>query len=158
MSERIATPIVKNKFWVVEEQGRRVATIQAREDGGIVYVHDEEREYFPSVNILKKKYNIKFSSTAKSKKITSDEVYGYPVTGKSYNQVYDVVRKLPVYSKSPKSKSLYCAGYYLIKLNDVWTATYCPKNITLNRYDFCGPFRTEKEMNETEKRIRHAAD
>jgi hypothetical protein len=156
--EKIATPVVKNKFWVVEEQGRRVATIQAREDGSIVYVHDEEREYFPSVNVLKKKYNIKFGSTTKSKKTTSDEVYGYPVTGKSYNQVYDVVRKLPVYSKSPKSKSLHCAGYYLIKFNDTWTASYCPKNITLNRYKFLGPFRTEKEINETQKRINHATD
>jgi len=158
MSERIATPIVKNKFWVVEEQGKRVATIQARADGGIVYVHDEEREYFASVNTLKKKYNIKFSSTAKSKKVVSTEVYGYPVTGRAYNQVYNIVKKLPVYSKSPKSKSLYCAGYYLIKLNGNWVPAYCPKSITLNRYEFQGPFKTEKAMNETQKRITYAAD
>jgi hypothetical protein len=158
MSERIATPVIKNKFWVVEDQGKKVATIQAREDGGYVYVHDEEREYFPSVNILKKKYNIKFGLTAKSKKPASNEVYGFPASGKSYNQIYDVVKKLPVYSKNPKSKSLYCAGYYLIKLNGTWTTAYCPKNITLNRYEFQGPFRTEKEMNDEHKRINHAAN
>ena len=148
MSERIATPVVKNKFWVVEDQGKKVATIQAREDGGYVYVHDEEREYFPSVNILKKKYNIKFGSTAKSKQTTSNDVYGFPIDSKAYNQVFDVQRRLPVYSKTSKSRSLYCAGYYLINCNNSWTLSFCPKNITVNRYEYRGPFKTEKEANQ----------
>ena len=53
MNERIAKPVVKNKFWVVEDQGHRVATIQATVDGGFVYVHDEEREHIPSLKLLK---------------------------------------------------------------------------------------------------------
>lgn len=153
MSELIATPVVKNKFWVVENQGNKIATIQARDGGGIVYVHDEEREFFPSVQQLKKKYKIKFSTKSISKKTEMNDVYGYPIMGKAYNQVYDVVRKLPVYSKTAKSKSLYCAGYYLIKFNFNWQKTFCPKNITLNRYEFIGPFKTDKEMNNSLLRI-----
>ena len=52
MSEKIAKQIVKNKFWVVEDSGNKVATIQARDDGGFVYVHDDEREYFSSIKIF----------------------------------------------------------------------------------------------------------
>lgn len=153
MTERIAKPVVKNKFWVVEDHGEKIATIQARDDGGFVYVHDEQREFFPSVKNLKQKYNIKFDLLERPKKENIKTVYGYPVTGKAHNQVWDVQRKLPIYSKTPKSKSLFCAGYYLIKLNGIWTKDFCPKNITLSRYDYIGPFSIKEDMHKTYKEL-----
>jgi len=153
MNERIAKPVVKNKFWVVEDHGQKIATIQARSDGGFVYVHDEQREYFPSVKNLKQKYNIKFGAPDKTTKESNKTVYGYPIKGKSYNQVWDVQKKLPIYSKTPKSKSLFCAGYYLIKLNGIWTENFCPKNITVNRYNFIGPFKSKEEMQNIHKEM-----
>ena len=151
MSELIAKPVIKNKFWVVEESGNKIATIQARDDGGYAYVHDEQREYFASVKNLKQKYNIKFGSLNRPKKENIKTVYGYPINGKAYNQVWDVQRRLPIYSKTVKSKSLFCAGYYLVKLNSAWTETFCPKNITLGRYEYAGPFKTKHEMLSTLK-------
>lgn len=153
MSELIAKPVIKNKFWVVEESGNKIATIQARDDGGYAYVHDEQREYFPSVKNLKQKYNIKFSNLEKPKKENIKVVYGYPVTGKAYNQVWDVQRRLPIYSKTSNSKSLFCAGYYLIKLNYTWVEHFCPKNITISRYEYHGPFKTKEEMHITFKEL-----
>lgn len=153
MSELIAKPVIKNKFWVVEDSGNRIATIQARDDGGYAYVHDEQREYFPSVKNLKQKYNIKFGTAEKSKKENTKTVYEYPITGKAYNQVWDVQRKLPIYSKLPKSKSLFCAGYYLIKVNSTWSEQFCPKNITINRHEYLGPFKTKSEMQNALKEI-----
>jgi hypothetical protein len=148
MSELIAKPVIKNKFWVVEESGNKIATIQARDDGGYAYVHDEQREYFPSVKNLKQKYNIKFGSSEKNKKENCKSVYGFPIIGRAYNQVWDVQRRLPIYSKTPKSKSLFCAGYYLIQLNREWTEHFCPKNITLARYQYLGPFKTKDEIHD----------
>lgn len=153
MTERVAKPVIKNKFWVVEDRGQKIATIQAREDGGFVYVHDEQREFFPSVKILKQKYNIKFGSADKTRKENTKTVYGYPIGGKSYNEVWDVQRRLPIYSKTAKSKSLFCAGYYIIKLNGIWTEHFCPKNITLSRYEFQGPFYTKEEMQQVKARL-----
>lgn len=146
MSELVAKPIVKNKFWVVEDSGQKIATIQARDDGGYVYVHDDQREYFSSTKDLKQKLNIKFSTALTKKKEDTSTVYGFPISGRAYNQVYDVSRKIPVYTKSLKSRSYFCAGYYLILLNDCWTTAFCPKNITLSRYEFQGPFKTDIEM------------
>lgn len=146
MTERIAKPVIKNKFWVVEDRGQKIATIQARGDGGYAYVHDEQREYFASVKNLKQKYNIKFSPIERPRKENTKNVYGYPVESKAYNQVWDVQRRLPIYSKTAKSKSLFCAGYYLVKLNCIWTENFCPKNITLSRYEYVGPFKTKEEM------------
>lgn len=156
MNDLIATPVVKNKFWVVEDHGEKIATIQAREDGGYVYVHDDEREYFDTVTVLKKKYNIKFGPVCKNNKSPNKNVYGYPISGKAYNQVYDVQRKLPIFSKTPKSKSFFCAGYYLIQMNGFWTESFCPKNITVNRYPYYGPFATEDECKKKLKEINHA--
>lgn len=155
MNQPIAKPVIKDKFWVVEDHGQKIATIQARDDGGLVYVHDEQREFFASVKNLKQKYNIKFGSTEKARKENNRTVYGYPISGKSYNEVWDVQRRLPIYSKTLKSKSLFCAGYYLIKLNNIWSEHYCPKNITLSRYKFQGPFHTKEEMKEHHAKIEY---
>jgi hypothetical protein len=153
MSTLIAKPVIKNKFWVVEDSGNKVATIQARDDGGYAYVHDERREFFASVKNLKQKYKIKFGSVERLKKENNKSVYGFPVTGKAFNQVWDVQRRLPIYSKTEKSKSLFCAGYYIIKLNCVWTETFCPKNITLSRYEYIGPFKTKEQMQNSFKEL-----
>lgn len=157
MSELIAKPIIKNKFWVVEESGQRVATIQAVNDGSIVYVHNDQREKYASVKILSKQHNIKFVSTVTRKKVDdNNQVYGFPIKGKSFNEVYDVKRKLPIYTKTQKSKSQYCAGYYLIKTNQGWTKAFCPKNISVNRYPYIGPFASEEETLKALKEIDNA--
>ena len=73
-------------------------------------------------------------------------VYDYPSKFKAYNQIFDVQKKLPLFTKSKKSKSLYCAGYYIIKFEKGWVRSFCPKMLTLDRYPFKGPFRTQLEM------------
>jgi len=156
MSELIAKPVVKNKFWVVEDQGQRVATIQAADDGSIVYVHADYREKYPSIKILSKQHNIKFTAPNKILKDKDNQVYGYPVAGGSYNVVYDIKKRLPIYTKTEKSKSQYCAGYYLMLLNNIWTKSFCPKSISINRYPYLGPFKTETEMLNKLKEVNNA--
>ena len=148
MSETIARPVVKNKYWIVENSGHKVATIQAIEEGGFAYVHDNQRERFSSIKLISRKYNIKFGKIIKEKNEVGNEVYGYPSTAKAYNQVFDISRKLPIYSKSPKSRSFFCAGHYLIKYNSNWIHEFCPKLITLNRYQYQGPFKSIKDIKE----------
>jgi hypothetical protein len=146
MADRIAKPVVKNKFWVVEDQGTRVATIQAVEDGSFVYVHDDQRERFTSIKILSKQYNITFDKVnKKATKVSGNDIHGYPTQAKPHN-LYDVTRRLPVYTKTAKSKSYFCAGYYIVQFESYWAKAYCPKLITLNRYPFRGPFATQEEM------------
>ena len=148
-TERIARPVVKNKYWIVEDHGEKVATIQAVEEGGFVYVHDDQREQFASIKVLSKQYNIVFDKPARKtaeEKVTGNHVYGYPTQFKPHNELYDVQRKLPIFTKTAKSKSYFCAGYYIIKFDSHWARANCPKLITLNRYDFRGPYMTQEEM------------
>ena len=144
----VAKPVIKNKYWIVESEGTKIATIQAIEEGGFAYVHDNTRERFPSIKLLTKQYNIEFVKAEKVKKEKSsvNEVYGYYTPSATHNEVFDVQRKLPIYTKTAKSKSFFCAGYYIIKFSNTWVRATCPKLITLNRYEFQGPFHTAEEM------------
>ena len=153
MTELIAKPIVKNKMWIVEDSGIKVGNIMAIEEGGFVYVHDNQREMFASIKLLSKKYNIEFAKPEKVKKEKLDvyDVYGFPTNSQPNNQVLDVQRYLPIYTKGAKSKSFFCAGYYIIKFSSTWVRAYCPKLITLNRYEYEGPFKTQERMIEAMK-------
>ena len=82
-------------------------------------------------------------------------VHGFPTSVTPYNTMYDVKRKLPLFTKSDKSKSAYCAGYYIIRFDKAWTKSFCPKLITLDRYENKGPFKTELEMREELRRAKY---
>lgn len=153
MTEMIAKPIVKNKMWIVESAGTKVGNIMSVDEGGVVYLHDDQRELFPSIKILQKKYNIEFVKAEKPRKVKQDvyDVYGFPTNSAPNNEVLDVQRYLPIYTKGAKSKSFFCAGYYIIKFSSTWVRAYCPKLITLNRYEYQGPFKTQERMIEAMK-------
>lgn len=148
MTELIAKPVVKNKMWIVESLGTKIGNIMAVDEGGVVYLHDNQRELFPSIKLLSKKYNIEFVKAEKPKreKLDSYDVYGYPTNTQPHNEVLDVQRYLPIYTKGAKSKSFFCAGYYIIKFSSTWVRAYCPKLITLNRYEYEGPYKTQERM------------
>lgn len=153
MTELIAKTILKNKYWIVEKEGAKIATIQAIDDGGFVYVQENKREKFSTIKLLTKAHNLIFDNNYKKEKglVEQHNVHGYPVSNKPWNVLWDVKHQFPVYTKTSKSKSFYCAGYYIIKFNNGWVKSYCPKFITLNRYQFQGPFKTKDEMNEALK-------
>ena len=153
MTELIAKPVVKNKMWIVESAGTKVGNIMTVDEGGVVYVHDNQREQFASIKVLQKKYNISFLRLEKPKKEKKAvyDVYGYPTNNQPHNEVLDVQRYLPIYTKGAKSKSFFCAGYYIIKFSNTWVRAYCPKLITLNRYEYEGPYKTQERMIEAMK-------
>jgi len=159
MTENLtARLILKNKYWIVESDGgQQIATIQAVEDGSFVYAGPNGRERYPSIKLLSKAHNVTIDNTVakKPKSANTDySVYNLPVNTKPWNVLYDVKHQFPIYTKTSKSKSYYCAGYYLIKFNHGWAKAYCPKFITLNRYEFTGPFKSKEAMLEALKNVK----
>ena len=143
-----AKPVLKNKFWIVENEGVRVGTL-SKEDDGFVMSSKSSVEIFKSENALKKKFGKDFLiAKIKNNNATQNlkEVHGYPTRTKPFNSMFDIQQKLPLFTKSEKSKSIYCAGYYLVKFNVNWLKSFCPKLITIERNEFMGPFKTELEM------------
>jgi len=150
MTEELhAKPIIEDKFWIVEKDGEKFATLRK----------DEENRFVLSNNTGIKIYNDKASITkqfgknffvARIVKESNDaeplEVHGYPSSTAPYNSMFDIKRKLPLFTKSKDSKSHYCAGYYVIRFDKGWVKSFCPKLITLQRYEFKGPFKNDVEM------------
>jgi hypothetical protein len=143
----VAKTVLQDKFWIVENQGQRVATISYNDDQYRLNTK-EETLVFNSLRTLKRKFNfdIEFSSAETKQQQIDQLVHGYPCSSIPYNKLYDIKRKLPLFTKSHKSKSIYCAGYYIIRFDKGWVKSFCPKLITLERYLYHGPFKTEIEM------------
>lgn len=137
----IAKPVVKNKFWIVEDQGRKVATIQKNEQG-ISWVTEQTRQYFPSLDLLRNHYNIKFDKPVNKKSIASgNTAYGYPTEHQPHNIVWDLRHQIPLYTRDRRSKCYYAAGWYVFDREVV----FCPKVIYINRNSFSGPYMTQQE-------------
>lgn len=137
----IAKTVVKNKFWIVEEDGEKIATIQKHNDG-ISYVENDQRYQFDNIDLLKNHYNLRFDRPpAKTAKPQSNEVYGYACDSSPHNLVWDIKHRVPLYTKSSKSKCFYAAGYYVMDKEIV----FCPKYIFINRVSFSGPYYTKEE-------------
>ena len=146
----LAKQIVKNKCWIVEDDYQnKVGTILAN-GTGVTYVDEQQhREQFASLKLLSDRYNIIVDKAPPKRVITeAHTVYGYPCEHNANNALWDVKHKLPIFTKGKKSKSFFCAGYYIIKFNNGWVKSYCPKLITLNRYPYAGPYDTAEEMQE----------
>ena len=149
MTDLHAKPIIPEKFWIVEKGGAKFATLRKSEDNHFVM----SNELGIKVYETKEKLTIEFGKDFFIAKIIKEaddaepnEVHGYATSTTPHNAMFDVKRKLPLFTKSGDSKSLYCAGYYVIRFDKGWVKSFCPKAITLQRYEYQGPFKTELEM------------
>ena len=149
MTDLHAKPIIPEKFWIVEKGGAKFATLRKSEDNHFVM----SNELGIKVYETKEKLTMEFGKDFFVAKIIKEadnaepnEVHGYATSAAPHNSMFDVKRKLPLFTKSGDSKSLYCAGYYVIRFDKGWVKSFCPKAITLQRYEYQGPFKTELEM------------
>ena len=149
MSEAIAKVLVPNKSWLLESDGEKVATLSKEKRGYSILCKGQEIKVH-DLKEIKERFDINISEEVlkkeKQSKLLTTDIYNYPVNGKAFGPLWNVQKKLPIYAKSSKSKSLYCAGYYVIQFRKGWVKSFCPKLITLERYVYQGPFKTETEM------------
>ena len=157
MSEKIiAKPLLKNKFWVLEKDGKQVATISVLDDQYMLS-SDNGTHLFKNFSQIKKEFKFDVEKPINDNNEKECSVYGFPTKTTPYNITYDIKRKLPLFAKSDKSKSLFCAGYYIIKFDNGWLRSFCPKLVTIEQYESKGPFATEEEMKaELKKEIKNA--
>ena len=149
MNKIQAKEILKDKFWIVESQGEKVGTISFNDEQKYMLSNNAGTKFFKNIKQLSTNLDaeISWTSTEQADETpTEREVHGYPTSCDPYNPVFDVKQKVALFTKSEKSKSLYCAGYFIIKFDKGWVKSFCPKLITVERYETKGPFRTDMEM------------
>lgn len=143
-----AKPVLKDKFWIVEDNDEKVGTLSWNDDR-YMFSNSIETCFFDNKRQMKKKFGVDIIWSEVDLPVETDtkfDVHGFPTSVKPFNTMYDVKRKLPLFTKSEKSKSSYCAGYYIIQFDKGWVKSFCPKLITVERYNFAGPFKTDLEM------------
>jgi len=150
-----AKEILKDKFWIVEDEGEKVGTLSFNDDKFMLSSLTGTR-FFENERQLKKGLGQdvnwqKLQITEVQE--TQKEIHGFPTSCAPFNSMYDVKRKLPLFTKSDKSKSIYCAGFYVIKFDKGWVKSFCPKLITIERYENKGPFKTELQMRQELSRV-----
>jgi len=149
MTDLHAKPIIDDKFWIVEKDGAKFATLRKNEDNRFVLSNELGIKIYDNKESLTRQFGKDFFVVKIIQEATDslpNEVHGYSTSTSPFNAMFDIKRKLPLFTKSDDSKSLYCAGFYVIKFDKGWVKSFCPKLITLQRYEYKGPFKTELEM------------
>jgi hypothetical protein len=155
-----AKSIIENKFWILEEDnGDRVGTVSLKNNKVVITIKDYS-ETFSNLEELSTAHNVRF--VTKQEKIKTldpkdNEIYDYPTTSTPFNALWNLEMKIPIYTKTIKSNSYHCAGYYIIQFDTGWVKSFCPKLITIQRYPFKGPFKDKLEMLE-QLRIHNGSD
>ena len=146
-----AKVLIPNKEWLLKNGTTKIGSV-AKSKKGYIFLKKGKQIGFKDLTEINAQFGIGLFEEGKKKQQTDSQesksffIYDYPCTSKPYGPVYNVKKKLPLYAKSAKSKSQYCAGYYIIKFRKGWVKSFCPKLITLERYPYHGPFKTELEM------------
>lgn len=148
--------IVKNNFWILEEDGTKVGTVNKKDEENFQLLSTNQNRPVTMTldDIITKWGKDCFKEPVKvdvERSITTaGEVFllfGYPCASKPTNEMYDVQRKLPLYTKNNKSNSIHSAGYYIVQYpSNGWSRGFCPKLVTLERYPYKGPFKTKQDM------------
>ena len=144
MSELVAKPIIKDQYWVVTDGERKVGNVQANSAGYEVMLNGSTLQFNNTADI-KKKTKIIFQPMKSNREKVEMPYPEYPTTTKIYNSIFDIKRKLHLFTKTTKSKCYHAAGYFVIDQNGVKQVIFCPKYIFIQRYDYQGPFKTETE-------------
>lgn len=144
----VAKPIIDRKFWILQEGNRKVGNVEAC-DGGFQVKINNQIAQFKTIKMVEQRAHVQFEPLIKTQPTpVTNLVNGYPVAGRVHNPLWDVPQKLPLYTKTSKSKSWFAAGWYRVKKGRHWTTMQGPKLILLQRYPYAGPFHSEEEAND----------
>lgn len=141
----LAKAVIPNQYWILREDDRKVGNIEVV-PGGVQVKINNQIEHFKNIRTLKQRVKIDWEPAPKARPHDpGNMVYGYPTTSQPYNGIFNVKFQAPLWTKEPRSKSWFAAGWYRIRQGRSWSIVQCPKLIALERYTYQGPFRTEAE-------------
>lgn len=142
----VAKPVVNNKFWILKQDNVKIGEVEANSHGYTVKINNNTVD-FKTIKTLKNETRIVFEEpTAKKKAKPEHNVNGFSTNATPYNAIYDVQKRLPLFTKKKESKSWFAAGYYQLNLDGTWVTLHCPKLILLQRHEYRGPVYNPSEF------------
>lgn len=144
----VAKPVIQNQFWILKENDQKVGNILANHNGFQVRIQDQVTTYTNINTIAERGIRFEPGIVKTPDPVKHSTVHGFPAVGKVFNPTWDVRKGLPLYTKTRKSKSWFCGGWFRIKQSKNWQVTQSPKLIVVQRYPSQGPFYTEEQARE----------
>ena len=150
-----AKTLVKDKFWIVEQDGQKLGTLQKQADNGWIFLSKQDK------NRGKCSTHRRACSQSLALACLTNQMSRNPK--KKYRQttltcmVFHAANILTIpclmcrsncrfTQRLQKVKASFAAGYYIICFEKGWRKAYCPKMITLSRYEYKGPIKSKLEM------------
>ena len=142
----VAKPVIDKQYWILQENNRKVGNVEACAGGYQVKINNQVAQ-FKTIKMVEQRINVQFELTPPpiKPKLTTNEVHGYATKGRVYNPMWDLQQKLPIYTKTNKSKSWFAAGWYRVKKGRTWATVQDPKLIVVQRYPYQGPFHNKED-------------
>lgn len=135
-----AKPVIKDQYWILRDGNKKIGNIQAGPQGYSVRINDQV-SVVDNLSRINRFAKIFFEQPTGNSKKNDNKIYGFEPGCRAYNAMYDVRRQLALFTKTRTSKSWFAAGWFRICQHGAWTIQKNPKLITLQRYQFEGPFR-----------------
>jgi hypothetical protein len=140
----VAKPVIDKQFWILQENDKKIGNVEAFNGGFQVKINNRVTQ-FKTIKSLSKNIDIKFEPPTVTRKPRFDNIHGYPTVGRVFNPIWNINKKLPIYTKKTKSKCWFSAGFFWVKKGKEWEIMQCPKLIIIQRYPNYGPFHTREE-------------
>lgn len=138
----LAKSIIKDKFWILEENAKRVGMMNFKDDN---YTINLKRKDFVAHDATElKQLGIEFVV----RDLTQGgniEVMGYPT---DQEEVFNIkeIDGYPTFTKKSQSKSAHVAGWYGLKFKNGWVCSLCPRVTTIKNNVFVGPYKTKMDL------------
>jgi hypothetical protein len=139
-----AKSVIKDRFWILRLDDRKIGEVERDEQGYHVRIGDR-KYYSKTLPRTEQGEPIRFESVESSAGVVSNLVHGFDAGCDAYNIMWDARRRVPLFSKSAKSRSMFAAGWYAIQQHRAWRITRNPKSILLDRYRYQGPFHSRDQ-------------
>ncbi len=140
-----AKPVVANRYWILRRDNRKIGTVEKDSNGFSMRVEGVTR-HFRTLPMLRRNTEIEFQAAVQTSKPPRDRVHGYETGCRVHNGMWDVKRRLPLFTKTARSKSWYAAGWFAVKQHRKWRVVRNPKLILLERYEFRGPYMRQDQV------------
>ena len=144
----VAKPVIDKQFWILKQDNQKIGNIQATADGSYEVKILDHVNVYKTIPMVRRAVGIEFEPAEKTSKPESGQVHGYPTGCRVHNAMWDVKHRLPLFTKTAKSKSWFAAGWYRVKQHRNWKVMHNPKLILLERYPYQGPFYTKENASD----------
>ena len=138
----LAKSVIKDKFWILEENAKRVGMMNFKDDNYVINLKKKEIVAHDPVELKKLGIEFIMRDFAQGGNL---EVMGYPTDQEELFNV-ETIKGYPCFTKKAQSKSIHAAGWYGLKFKNGWVAVLCPRLSTLDNNIHVGPYKTKMDL------------